>query len=117
VLPFVDVDFVYRLISEQSFLRAARPLSFLLLLDLIFDPEDGGSKFLRNVGKILLDYIPIIVLDKFGLEQYLVTYVGFEVLKAVVIHSTIFWDITPCSLLNFFFYPEDGDDIFLRNVG
>jgi hypothetical protein len=26
-------------------------------------------------------------------------YVGFEVLTAVVMKSSIFWDITPCSLL------------------
>jgi hypothetical protein len=44
----------------------------------------------------------------------------------VVIKSTIFWDITPCSplsvnrrgfLLNLFFNHEDGGDIFLRMVG
>jgi hypothetical protein len=29
----------------------------------------------------------------------LTDYVGFEVLTAVVMKSTIFWDITPCSLL------------------
>jgi hypothetical protein len=26
------------------------------LLDLLFDPEDGGRILLRNVGKFLLDY-------------------------------------------------------------
>jgi hypothetical protein len=39
--------------------------------------------------------------------------------------NTIFWDITPCSplkvnaviSLGLFFYPEDGGDMFLRNVG
>jgi hypothetical protein len=59
----------------------------------------------------------------------------FEVLTAVVMKSTIFWDITPCSPLKdnrgallatsfragFFpgllFGPEDGGDMFLRNVG
>jgi hypothetical protein len=63
-------------------------------------------------------------------------YVGFEVLTAVVTKSTIFWDITPCSrliinrrfgrtyrlrlqgfFLSLFFGPEDGGDMFLRNVG
>jgi hypothetical protein len=84
--------------------------------------------------------------------------VWFEVLTAVVMKSTIFWDITPCSPLSvnrrfggtcrthlqgqkmlvrwarnqreilppaftlvscspYFFDPEDGGDIFLRNVG
>jgi hypothetical protein len=28
-----------------------------------------------------------------------IVFVGFEVLTAVVMNSTIFWDITPCSLL------------------
>jgi hypothetical protein len=38
--------------------------------------------------------------------------------------SIIFWDMTPCSLLSttgwfaeLFFDPEDGGDMFLRNVG
>jgi hypothetical protein len=57
--------------------------------------------------------------------------VGFEILTAVVIESTIFWDITPCSplkvnrvancfhavsLLRLFFSPKDGGGVFLRNV-
>jgi hypothetical protein len=37
--------------------------------------------------------------------------VGFEVLTAVVMKSTIFWDITPCS-------PLKMEEIcFFRNVG
>jgi hypothetical protein len=66
-------------------------------------------------------------------------HVGFEVLTAVVMTSIIFWDMTPCSQLSFnrrfggtyslhllaccfffctyFFDPEDGGDMLLRNVG
>jgi hypothetical protein len=66
--------------------------------------------------------------------------VGFDVLTAMVMKSTIFWDIRPCSplkvkrrfggtcgsacrllhagfLLGLLFDPEDGEDIFLQNVG
>jgi hypothetical protein len=48
--------------------------------------------------------------------------VGFEVSTAVVMKSIIFWDaachlLTCWFLLNYFFDPEDGGDIFLRNVG
>jgi hypothetical protein len=34
-------------------------------------------------------------------------------------NSIILWDMTPCSLLkvNYYFDPEDGGDMFLRNVG
>jgi hypothetical protein len=49
-------------------------------------------------------------------------FVGFEVLTAVVMKSTIFWDITPCSVLSVYVHfggtyrdPEDGGDMFLRN--
>jgi hypothetical protein len=53
-------------------------------------------------------------------------YVGFEVLTPVVMKSSIFWDITPCSsacyllhagILIDLFNPEDEGDMFLRNVG
>jgi hypothetical protein len=75
-------------------------------------------------------------------------FVGFEVLTPVVMKSSVFWDITPCSplkvnrreeyvssvfraeelretrnqrgkqsfLLGFYFDPENGDDMILRNV-
>jgi hypothetical protein len=50
------------------------------------------------------------------------TFVRFEVLTAVVIKGFMFWDIKPCFLihagfsLGLFYDPEDGSDIFLRNV-
>jgi hypothetical protein len=48
----------------------------------------------------------------------------FEVLTAVGMKSTIFWDIRVCFatcfhagfLLGLFFDPEDGGNMFLRNV-
>jgi hypothetical protein len=57
--------------------------------------------------------------------------VGVEILTAVVMKSTVFWDITPCSPLKVngpaacfhagiflgLFEPEDRGDMFLRNVG
>jgi hypothetical protein len=71
------------------------------------------------------------------------SFVGFEVSTAVVIKGIIFWDMTPCSPLSYNQRfggtyrlhlqdrrnrfsktskqaggkPEDGDDMFLRNVG
>jgi hypothetical protein len=55
------------------------------------------------------------------------SFVGFKVLTAMVMKCSIFWDITPCSLLavricymlhdvflvGSFLDPEDGGDIFL----
>jgi hypothetical protein len=53
----------------------------------------------------------------------------FEVVTPVVMKSSVFWDITPCSvallatcfqasfLLDLFFDSEIGGDTFLRNVG
>jgi hypothetical protein len=54
--------------------------------------------------------------------------VGSEVLIAVIVKSSIFWDITPCSPLKVSclppvfnlvssFDPEDEGDMILRNVG
>jgi hypothetical protein len=53
--------------------------------------------------------------------------VGFKNLTPVVMKSAILWDTTPCGPLRVtcfhagillgLFYPEDGGDMFLRNVG
>jgi hypothetical protein len=42
---------------------------------------------------------PLLYTSKFDNNLHSLTYVEFEVLRAVVIKSTIFWDITPCSPL------------------
>jgi hypothetical protein len=55
----------------------------------------------------------------------------FEIFTAVVMKSSVFWDITQCIPLkaclpppsrgilglDLFFDPEDGGDVFLRNFG
>jgi hypothetical protein len=46
--------------------------------------------------------------------------VGFEVFTAVTMKNAVFWGVAPCSRWFFahgFFYPEDGGDTILRNVG
>jgi hypothetical protein len=59
-----------------------------------------------------------------GLEPLLLGKFRFEVLTAVIMESSVFCDITPCSLLkicllhagffpDLFFGPEDGGDMFL----
>jgi hypothetical protein len=45
----LSVDFVQRRILVLVMLNAS-------LLGLLFDPEDGGSIFFRNAGKLLPDY-------------------------------------------------------------
>jgi hypothetical protein len=42
-------------------------------------------------------------------------YVGFDVLTAVVMENSVFWDITPRSLLKA--NRRLGGDMFLRNTG
>jgi hypothetical protein len=54
-------------------------------------------------------------------------YVGFEVLTAVVMKSTIFWGTALCSPFKMndvseehivpIFHPQDGGDVFLRSFG
>jgi hypothetical protein len=68
--------------------------------------------FLQNVGKLLPDY------TAFQKSNF----VGSEVLKKVVMKSTIFWDITlatcfSADVLPGLFDPEDGGDMFLQNTG
>jgi hypothetical protein len=62
------------------------------LRGLHFDPEDGGSIFLRNVGKLLSCY--------------------------TVPHSSSACCLNlTCPLLDLLFDPEDGSSMFVRNVG
>jgi hypothetical protein len=56
------------------------------------------------------------------LNMYKKTGVRFEVFTAVTVKNAVFWDVAAvtCSrwfLARGFFYPEDGGDTFLRNVG
>jgi hypothetical protein len=107
----------------------------------------------RNCNRFLRRLWYILSQITFTNREY--SYVRFEILKAVVMKSSIFWDITPCSplktnrrfrgtcrlhlqgrisrarnqrallatcfhagfLSGLFFNPEDGGDMFLRNVG
>jgi hypothetical protein len=102
----------------------------------------GHCSYLCITGNLILS------LHHFYQENWPNTCVRFGVLRAVVMKSTIFWDITPCSplkvnrrlggsnnkpskkpawkqvaslhtgfLLGLVFHPEDGGDMFLRNVG
>jgi hypothetical protein len=41
--------------------------------------------------------------------------VRFEVFAAVTMRNAVFWDVAPCRSSGY--YPEDGDNKFLRNVG
>jgi hypothetical protein len=52
--------------------------------------------------------------------------VRFEVFTAMTMKNIVFWDVAPCGVqsvtcltgnLVFFTCPEDGGDMFLRNVG
>jgi hypothetical protein len=85
-------------------------------------PSEDGQQRPKHVIAIL--YILILNL------VHLIVLVGFEVLTAVVMKNTILWDMTPYSLLKAnhhtsfhacillgLFDPEDGSDMFLRNVG
>jgi hypothetical protein len=81
------------------------------------------------------EWISVYISERKELVEQTSKNVGFEVSTAVIMKSTIFCDITPCSvssvngrfgetyrppaglLLNLFFDPEDGGDMFLQNVG
>jgi hypothetical protein len=41
-----------------------------------------------------------IIIGRLQIAVDIIIYVGFEVLTAVVMKSTVFWDITPCSPLS-----------------
>jgi hypothetical protein len=65
----------------------------LLLASFFFDPEDGDTSFLRNVCKLISDYTASYP------RRFELPMVGFEVLTPVTVRSTVFWAVTPCSLV------------------
>jgi hypothetical protein len=91
----------------------------------------------NRMRKILSIRLMLLALDCSNLfkSEYNVSYVRYEVLRAVVMKSSVFWDkpkkllwkqmtnralLAACFhadfVLGLFFDPEDGDDMFLRNV-
>jgi hypothetical protein len=76
------------------------------LLILFFDPEDGGHVFLRNVG--WMDYTALYHNHR------------CEDLKSYLFSEQVgkYYAFPPAGFfLGVFFDPEDGGDMFLRNVG
>jgi hypothetical protein len=59
-----------------------------------FDPEDGGSIYLLEVGNTV--HIHTMERPKSAIN---ILNVGFEVFTEVVMKSIVFWDMTPCSSL------------------
>jgi hypothetical protein len=120
----------------RSGLSDIRIDSYRISEDLLYTYPGASEPFIPTFGTCNLTYIYFRVPSQ--------NYFGFEVLTAVVIKSTIFWDISPCSSLKvkrhfgrtyrfhfqgesrrqaelflsvLFFKPEDGEDMFVRNVG
>jgi hypothetical protein len=106
------------------------------------NPEDEGSMFLRNVG-IRQQDCAVLKPRTRPSEQSPSQHTGFVVLTPVVMKITAFLYVLPCNplkgnprfrgiyclhlhsqfatcfyagILFGLFYPEDGGDIFLRNV-
>jgi hypothetical protein len=81
--------------------RQAHPLRFpLLVILLALYTSDSGreAKATRCCGERETGNIICSRWIKLP-SEFSDTVVGFEVLTAVVMKSSIFWDITPCSLL------------------
>jgi hypothetical protein len=65
---------------------------------------ESKSEDIRNVGRLRLSW------------QEDVENIGFAILTAVTLNSTIFWDVTPCNLVEVNFcrftrphIPQEGD--------
>jgi hypothetical protein len=79
-----------------------------------FDPEDGGDTH----------YTASYPRRRYSSKLH--SFVEFGILTAVVMKSSIFWDVIgssaccllhACFLLGLLFNPEDGGNIFLQNTG
>jgi hypothetical protein len=95
---------------------ACRLLLTGFLIGQLFDSEDGGNTFLRNVRGLLADYA---VLHPRRWKSFKV--VRSEVFTAVTMKNAVFWDVAAANcwrwfLARGFFYPKDGGDTFLRNI-
>jgi hypothetical protein len=76
-----------------------------LLLDLLFHPEDGGSLYLQNTGRLLSDYKGLHPGRYYSLNWRNGVNNLLNIMKAVVlmaknIKNMVFWDVTPCSLVD-----------------
>jgi hypothetical protein len=122
-------------VSVGWFQRQETVSSTPVIRKLLF--RDHRRQFVTELVKLNILTVGIITADFTPSKLFLVE---FEVLTGVVRKSTISWDTTPCSLLKvnrrfggkycplatcfhagfllgLFFDPEDGGNMFLRNVG
>jgi hypothetical protein len=74
---------------------------------LLFDLKDGGIMFLQNISELLLDYMVRHIPDDNILYSHHCEKLNanrklpdFEVIMAVIMKCSIFWDMMPCNLVD-----------------